>query len=153
MFINGKLWLDSDGKIKAINYQTSKEKMYRSSLIEKQTQTLHPSIREYEEPVLEWKTAKFHIRIDDLGNDNYRYAPWSVEKKTSEIPDLVLSKGKLVFEGSGGNHHYSFTSGKYIYRCYVSVIGTSQSAPGILSVYKGTEQLLSENVIKVITPE
>jgi len=151
MFSNGKLWLDSNGKINAINYHTAKEKALGESLIEKQKQTLHSSISDYKKPILEWKTAKFHIRIDDLGDYNYRYASWSIDKKTNKKPDLVLFNGKMAFEGSGGNHHYSFINGKYIYRCYVSLLGNSESAPGTLDVFRGKEHLLSDDVLEVLS--
>jgi hypothetical protein len=150
MLSNGKVWLDSNGKIRSINYQTSKVEELKVSLIEKQKQTLHSSISTYVEPILEWKTVKFHIRIDDLGDSNYRYASWSIDKKTTDKPDLVLFKGKRVFEGSGGNHHYSFTNGKYIYRCYVSLIGNNNSALGSLDVFRGKDHLLSDDVIEVL---
>jgi hypothetical protein len=151
MFSNGKLWLDSNGKIIAINYQTVTEKTLGQSLIDKQKQTLHSSISDYKKTILEWKTAKFHIRVDDLGDYNYRYASWSIDKKTNEKPDLVLFNGKMTFEGSGGNHHYSFINGKYIYRCYVSHIGNSKSAPGTLDVFIGKEHLLSDDVLEVLS--
>ena len=54
------------------------------------------------------KTDNYIIRIDTIGKNNYRYASWSIDKKTSEKPDLGLTKGKVVFEGSGGNHLYKF---------------------------------------------
>ena len=151
MFSSGKLWLDSDNKIRAITYQSSKEKEIKASLIEKQKQTLHQSLRVYKKPILEWKTSKFHIRIDDLGDYNYRYSSWSIDKQTRDKPDLILENGKMVFEGSGGNHHYSFSNGKYIYRCYVSVLGNSKSAPGILDVFKDKEHILSDDVIEVLS--
>jgi len=151
MLSNGKLWLDSKGKITSINYQTAKEKALKQSLIEKQRQTLHSSISIYKQPILEWKTAKFHIRIDNLGGSNYRYASWGIDKKTTDKPDLVLFKGKRVSEGSGGNHHYLFTNGKYIYRCYVSLLGNSKSPPGTLDVFKGKEHLLSDDVLEVLS--
>ncbi|MBA6358082.1 hypothetical protein H4J53_19585, partial [Colwellia sp. BRX8-3] len=55
MFSSGKLWLDSKNKIRAITYQSSKEKEIKASLIEKQKQTLHLSLRVYKKPILEWK--------------------------------------------------------------------------------------------------
>lgn len=150
MLLSGIVWLDDNGKIKSINYQTSKEKMLKNNLIEQQKQTLHSSVSVFYEPVLEWKTTKFHIRIDDLGDYNYRYTSWDVNKKTTEKPDLVLLKGEIVFEGSGGNHHYSFTNGQYVYRCYISVLGHSRSAPGTLEVFKDERLLLSDDVIEVL---
>lgn len=150
MLLSGIVWLDDNGKIKSINYQTSKEKLIKNNLIVQQKQTLHSSVSVFKEPILEWKTKKFHIRIDDLGDDNYRYTSWGINRQTNEKPDLVLFKGEMVFEGSGGNHHYSFTNGQYVYRCYINVIGNSHSAPGTLNVFKGERRLLSDDVTEVL---
>jgi len=148
-FSRGKLWLGHGDEVKiiGINHQTLKEQAIKASLIEKNKQTLHPSIREYERPILEWQTAKFHIRIDQMGPKNYRYASWSVGNKVGDKPDLILLNGKVKYIGSGGNHHYSFINGNYTYRCDVTVIGKDDSPPGILSVFKGQERILSENVL------
>lgn len=154
-FSDGELWLDADGTIWTITYQTEKEAKLRKSLIEKQKLTLHKSIRVYEHPILEWKTKKFRIRIDylgeHLGKHQYRYASWGANKPTSDKPDLVLANGKIVFDGgSGGNHYFEFTNGKHTYRCDVCVLGRDDSPPGFLEVYKGDKLILSEAVIEVL---
>ena len=41
MFSDGKIWLDSKGKIKVVNYQSSKEINILKSIIDKQKQNLH----------------------------------------------------------------------------------------------------------------
>jgi hypothetical protein len=154
-FSNGELWLSEDGKIRTISYRTEKEEKLRKALIEKQKLTLHESIRVYEHPILEWKTKKFRIRIDYLGEHRgkhiYRYSSWGADKQTSAKPDLVLVKGKVVFEGSGGNHYYEFTNGKHIYRCDVCVLGRDDSPSGSLEVYKGDKLILSEAVVEVLS--
>ncbi|MCP4484232.1 MAG: hypothetical protein GY823_06690 [Flavobacteriaceae bacterium] len=123
----------------------------RNKLINKQKKSLHKSVANFKKPILEWHTKSFHIRIDDVGNNNFRYASWSINKLTTEKPDLVLLNGKITFEGSGGNHHYVFKNGEYVYRCYVSVIGNDTSPPGNLDVFKSDETLLSQPVIKVLS--
>ena len=151
MLSNGTVWLDSLGKIHAINYETSQQKALIHSIIEQQKLKLHDSINVYHKPILEWKTAKFHIRIDDLGDYNYRYASWSIDRNTSDTPDLVLFNGERTSDGSGGNHYYEFTNSKYIYRCYVTLIGHSDSAPGTLEVFRNKQLLLSDDVLEVLT--
>ena len=99
-------------------------------------------------PELTWETAKFTIRVDNMGNSQYRYAAWAKGKSLSEKPDLVLNKGKLVFDGSGGNHSFQFRSGPYQYHCYVTVLGTSDSPPGELVVFKNDQEILKQAVIK-----
>lgn len=151
MFANGEIWLDSNNRIIAITYQSSKEKVIKNRLVQAQKETLHPSLRAYQRPMLEWKTAKYHIRIDDLGNDNYRYASWSTDNPTTDKPDLVLENGKRLFEGSGGNHLYTFANGNYVYRCYVNQLGPSHAAAGTLDVFKGKDHILSDDVIEVLS--
>jgi hypothetical protein len=151
MFKNGRLWLDTNGKISAINYQTEKEKGYRARLIESEKLNIHASLKHYLEPVLEWKTKEYRIRIDRTGKDRYRYAVWPIKKATSEKPDLILDNGKLFFDGSGGNHHYDFKSGVVVYRCSVNRLGTDDTPPGDLEVLKNNKVMLWQPVIEVIT--
>lgn len=150
MFNSGALWLNENGKISAINYETEKGRKERDRLVESEKSSLHSSLRKFEEPVLEWKTKDFRIRIDRIGEELYRYAAWPVKKATSEKPDLILNNGKVVFEGSGGNHYYDFKSGVYLYRCDVTVVGADDSPPGDLTVYKNDKEILSQPVIEVI---
>lgn len=148
MLGSGVVWLDFDGKIIAINYQTPVEAKLKAELIAKQQTALHPSVSEFVSPALSWETAKFTIRVDDMGNSQYRYAAWAKGKALSEKPDLVLNKGKLVFDGSGGNHSYQFRSGPYQYYCYVTVLGGSDSPLGELVVFKNDQEILTQAVIK-----
>ncbi|MGI2094478.1 hypothetical protein ACRN96_18070 [Shewanella oncorhynchi] len=148
MLGSGVVWLDFDGKIIAINYQTLVEAKLKAELIAKQQTALHPSVSEFVSPALSWETAKFTIRVDDMGNSQYRYAAWAKGKALSEKPDLVLNKGKLVFDGSGGNHSYQFRSGPYQYYCYVTVLGGSDSSLGELVVFKNDQEILTQAVIK-----
>ncbi len=143
MFQNGSLWLDEEGRITAINYETEKGRRKRAELIKADGSNLYSSLRNFEEPVLEWETAKFRIRIDRLSDNKFRYSAWPVNKKTTEQPDLVLRNGSITFDGSGGNHHYDFNSGPYHYRCIVNVIGGEIDSPGELQVTKLDQVVLS----------
>ncbi|MGO2011936.1 MAG: hypothetical protein ACTJH9_10940 [Pseudoalteromonas sp.] len=147
MLNNGVIWIDTNGQIIAVNTQNAKEQAYAKSLIEESRESLHPSIHNFEKPVLDWQTAKYHIRVDDLGDHNFRYTSWGINKKTSDKPDIVLLNGDITFEGSGGNHHYTFKNGRYSYVLQVTVIGCETSPPGWLEVYKDEQKLLSEDVI------
>lgn len=147
MLNNGVMWVDTDGKIIAVNTQNAKEQALAKSLIKQGKQSLHASINTFEKPVLDWKTANYHIRVDDLGDHNFRYAVWGIDKKPSDKPDMVLLNGDITFEGSGGNHNYTFKNGRYSYVLQVTIIGCDTSPPGWLEVYKGDELLLAEDVI------
>lgn len=148
MLGQGTVWMDYDGKIIRINYQTPAEAKLKAELIAKQKTALHHSVCEFVNPELVWQTAKFTIRVDNMGDDQYRYASWAKGKLLSEKPDLVLNQGKLVFDGSGGNHAFQFTSGPYHYLCEVIVLGELGSPVGELVVFKNDQVLLREPVLK-----
>ncbi|KEY58936.1 hypothetical protein [Serratia sp. DD3] len=149
MLGNGKVWMDYDGQIIAVNAQTEREAKLISKLIAQQKNTLHPSLREYQRPVLMWQTEKFTIRIDQLNDGKYRYSSWAKGKPVSEKPDLVLKNGEIEFDGSGGNHSFQFKSGPYQYECQVTVLGSSDSPPGALIVYKNGTPIVNQPVLKV----
>lgn len=150
MFNNGTVWLNTVGKVSAVNYITEKGEAERTHLIESEKRNLYSDLRELTEPVLEWKTKDYRIRVDRIRDETYRYAAWPVQKATSEKPDLILNNGTVVHEGSGGNHHYDFKSGRYLYQCDVTVVGAVDSPPGDLYIYKDDQKILSQPVIKVI---
>ncbi|PVZ84756.1 hypothetical protein C9426_22270 [Serratia sp. S1B] len=149
MLDSGKVWMDYDGRIIAVNYQTNLAAKLISELIAQQKNTLHPSLREYERPILMWQTEKFTIRIDQLSNGKYRYSSWGKGKPISEQPDLVLKNGEIEFDGSGGNHSFQFKSGPYQYECQVTVLGSSDSPPGALLVYKNGALIVNQPVLKI----
>ncbi|TMP11869.1 hypothetical protein CWC11_01110 [Pseudoalteromonas sp. S3178] len=150
MLNNGVMWIDTDGKIIGINSHTAKEQAFAKRLIDQDKQSLHSSVNTFKKPILNWKTANYHIRVDDLGEHNFRYAVWGIDKKISDKPDMVLLNGDITFEGSGGNHHYTFKNGRYSYVLQVTIIGCDTSPPGWLEVYKDDQRVLSEDVISAI---
>nr|WP_193987550.1 hypothetical protein [Lelliottia steviae] len=149
MFDSGKLWLDFDGSIWAVPYESEAEKARREALIDEQKQALHKSLREFRKPILTWQTKKHLIRIDELADNQYRYAAWEIDQSMQDEPSLVITGGTLSFDGSGGNHFYTFTNNGYRYVCHVIVLGTEQSPPGLLEVFKNNVQILSEPVLSL----
>lgn len=150
MLGQGDIWIDTTGKIIAINYQSQVEKDLKNKLISSEKVKLHPSIATFIAPVYVLETSKFRIRIDDLGNDNYRYASWSIKKPMSEKPDLIITNGKWISDGSGGNSHYDFKKGAYLYECYIIVIGTSDSPPALLTISQNDKEILNQDA-KIVT--
>jgi len=63
MLNNGDLWLDYNGDLIAVNYMSESEQRLRYNLIEGERQSLHKSIRNYENPVLIMETEKYRIRM------------------------------------------------------------------------------------------
>jgi len=149
MLNQGTLWIDTDGKIISINYQSQAEKNLSNKLISAEKAKLHPSIAKFKAPEYILETSKFRIRIDDLGNNNYRYASWSLKQKMSEKPDLVITNGKWIPDGSGGNSYFDFKNGDYLYRCYIIVLGTNDSPPATLTIYQNNKKILEQNAIIV----
>ena len=149
MLNQGTLWIDTDGKIISINYQSQAEKNLSNKLIAAEKAKLHPSIAKFKAPEYILESSKFRIRIDDLGNNNYRYASWSVKQKMSEKPDLVITNGKWIPDGSGGNSYFDFKKGDYLYRCYIIVLGTNDSPPATLTIYQNNKTILEQDAIIV----
>ena len=144
MLNNGKIWLDYDGRLIAVNYQSNFEIDKRQKLIANDKNSIHEGIRDFEEPILIIETKKFKIRVDKLINGKFRYSSWPINSKMSEKPDLIIKNGNWTPEGSGGNHRYQFVNGNYKYVCYINVIGADDSPLADLIVYKNDEEILNE---------
>jgi hypothetical protein len=145
MLYRGALWIDEAGLIIAVNHESKKEQEIREGLIEKERTSLHPSLQKFQDLVLVAETAKLRVRIDETGQDRYRYAVWPRRRSMAEKPDLILEDGQVVYEGSGGNHGYHFKRGHYAYTVYVWVIGADGQAPGSLEVSKDDHEILHED--------
>ena len=143
MLNNGTLWLDYDGRLIAVNYQSNIERDKRIKLIENDKGSIHESIRDFKEPILIIETEKFKIRIDELNNGKYRYISWSSNSEMSEKPDLIIKNGTLILEGSGGNHRYEFVNGDYKYECHINILGADDTPPANLLVYKDDDEILN----------
>jgi len=141
---NGILWLDYDGKLMSVNYQSKEEKGKRDKLIALDKMSVHESLRKFETPVLIMETKKYRIRIDDLENWNLRYSSWSVDSSMNEKPDLIIENGIYVRDGTGGNHHYIFENGIYKYICRINILGTSFTPPADLYIYQNDVEILHQ---------
>ncbi len=106
---------------------------------------LHPSIASFKAPEYILETSKFRIRIDDLGGENYRYASWSIKQNMSDKPDLIITNGKWVQEGSGGNHYIEFKKENYIYTCDIIVLGEKGSPPARLIITQNGKEILNQD--------
>lgn len=147
MLNHGSVWLDYDGTLLAVNYQSNIEKLNRLKLIEVDKKAIHKKLSQFEQPTLVLETKKFRVRIDELKNGTYRYASWAITSNMSNKPDLILKNGTRVADGSGGNHHYEFNNGKYKYVCYINHMGNPDSAPADLRVYKNDAILLEQPAV------
>jgi hypothetical protein len=145
MLLDGVVWLNTTGELIVVNYQSQFEKKKKEGLITVQRNSLHESLRNYKRPVCILETSKYRIRIDDMGNEIFRYASWKLQQSMSEKPEVVLLNGKVEFDGSGGNHSYIFKSGEYIYECGIVEMGEDDAPPAYLSITKGGKNILSQD--------
>lgn len=145
MLNQGNVWMDFDGRLTSVNYQSQAETDLKKKLIAAQKKELDSSIAFFQKPICILETVKFRIRIDNLGNENYRYASWSIDKAMNTKPDLIIYRGNLVVEGSGGNHQYEFKKENFTYECAFIIVGEKDSPPAKLTIYQGDKVILSQN--------
>lgn len=141
MFEDGQVWLNED-KISAVNYSSTAEQAYRTSLIKAQKNNLHESVKNFINPVLMFETATFTIRVDEITQDQYRYASWKKGQPLSSKPELVLTKGTVSSMGSDAI--YSFNSGPYRYEVATNLYGGESNADVLLLVEKNNTEVLSQ---------
>lgn len=145
MLDNGIVWLGyTDAVITAVNYQSDLEKKLREALIIKDKENLHPSLKTLVSPTYKIQTKKYHIRIDELTNYKYRYASWKMGEKESSKPDIVLTDGEKVFEGSGGNHVFTFVNEHYTYKVYRTMVENPKMPEIRLYIIKDGKEILKE---------
>ena len=111
------VWFDDYGNVGRIWHETEIARRKRIRLVEIERNQLHPSLREYVYPVLEWETCTYRIRIDDLGS-SFRYASWRVNRLHNSKPDIVMNNGEDIVEGTIGNRYFLFQNGEYKYLVY-----------------------------------
>ena len=145
MLLDGEVWLNSTGKLIAINYQSQFEKKKKEELITILKNSLHESLRNFKRPVCVLETSKYRIRIDDMGNQKFRYASWKLKAKLNEKPDVVFENGVEELDGNGGNCSYIFKAGDYTYECGIVEMGEDGAPPAYLTVTKGAKEILSQN--------
>ena len=130
MLLNGELWLDYDGTLITVNYQSAVEAKKMNELIQLEKSQLYAALKEFKLPVHILETTKYRIRIDDMGNYTYRYASWKIDSKMSDKPDLIILNGEFVSAGSGGNHSFEFTNGAYKYHVKIGGMETPVEQQG-----------------------
>jgi hypothetical protein len=145
MIDNGLVWMaNSDGIITAVNYQSDIEKKLRIDLIAEEKEHLHPSLKFFENPTCKLKTNTALIRIDEQTNSNYRYASWKIGDEESSKPNIVINKGQMEFEGSGGNHVITFIKGNYTYKVYRNLIKAENTSDFTHEIEKDGILILTE---------
>ncbi len=144
MLYDGEVWIDSNVKLAAVNYQSETERKMKLRLIEADRARVHPSLTKFKRPVYILETSKYRIRIDETEEGIYRYASWPIAKSMREKPDLVISNGEMNDEGTGGNHTAVFKNKGFVYECAIIVLGAEDSPPAMLTIYEGEKKVLSQ---------
>jgi hypothetical protein len=112
---NGEIWLNDEGKIITINYQSTHELELQSILTKEILSSMHPSVGKWKKNLMVAKSDKFLIRVDLLEDNTLRYISWSNNKKLSDKPDLILYNGTQDFHGTIGGLFYTFKNGDWTY--------------------------------------
>ncbi|MBL7882214.1 MAG: hypothetical protein JNN23_20445 [Chryseobacterium gambrini] len=71
------------------------------------------------------KTKKFKIKIDKQPNGNYLYQSWAANGKVTSKPSMIISEGKLIPDGTGGNYYYKFNNNGYTYQIWRNYLTSS----------------------------
>lgn len=142
MLQNGSLWIDEDGRITAVNHQSTKEVQLLEAAIQADKSTLPPSLRNFKMPVYLIVTKHHRIRIDELEDGTYRYASWKLGSKKPEA-DLLIENGTLASAGSGG-YVIKFANAGFTYTISINIVGAASTPDATLSVLRGDREILTE---------
>ncbi|MCD9854062.1 hypothetical protein LUD75_05075 [Epilithonimonas sp. JDS] len=145
MLNRGDLWIESDGTITALNYQSDFEAKQKKDLITRQKTKLHASLKSFLLPVYKFKTKNYLIRIDEQANNKYRYASWKIGSSESSKPDMILTDGEWENDGTGGNHTITFKKGEFNYKIYRGIIGEKDAAEISLTVEQKGKIILQQD--------
>lgn len=152
MFDQGLVWMDYDGKIVAINHQSKDETIKRQEIINSMKRKLHPSLKNFVTPVLEFKTNQLLVRIDEMENNKYRYAAWPITGKQGDKPERIISDGRWFFDGSGGSYYITFSDDRLDYICRIYVISTENGPLGDLEVHKDEKTISRNHILEILEP-
>ena len=140
--------LTDDGKI--IWIKDSEElKQYRTKYIEKEKQTIHPSLKNYNYNLYTMETKDWLIRIDDMKGlyevstqidipNIYRFTAWEKGKTISDKPDIVIDQGHTEKdpEFRYSPEYYVFNNSEYHAIFTNDPIGPMDHIPYYIEIYK-----------------
>jgi len=142
---NGNVWIDKSGALITVNYQSKFETRLKNKLIEAERFHLHASLTKYKAPLYLLETLNYRVRIDDMGNGNYRYASWPIKQKMSDAPEVVILEGTWIHDNNSKNHHFEFTKkGGFVYDCSIIEWGEPGSPPAKVMIYQNNKEVFSE---------
>ena len=127
--LNGALWMNAEGKIITVNYQSKSELSLAAKLTAEERSTLYPSIRQWQQNKYKCLTDKYMFRVDDT-EKGYRLALWYYPSKWMDKPSLIMYNGMLEF--SGKNAEYTFHAGSWTYLVEDIRISSADGLFGVL---------------------
>lgn len=99
------------------------------------------------------ENEKFIIKVDELSDGTIRYSSWSKPKEITETPDLTLTDGEVIRNGTGGGYDYIFKNNYWTYKVLDIWMAEQDEGMGIfLSLHENGEQKLRTKLsdLKVI---
>jgi len=118
MFKNGSLWLDFDYKIIAVNHETSVSQRLKAKAIAQQKMRLPESLRDFDQPELEWKTSLYLVRVDRKRED-YRLAIRDVKSPSKIL--RTFHNGVFHFDGNMGSYFIDWQSEGRTHRVFSDI--------------------------------
>ncbi|MEO6524101.1 MAG: hypothetical protein ABIN91_20620 [Mucilaginibacter sp.] len=112
---DGDLWMNDDGKLTGINYDSKQQIQKRSQLTKHIQSQTYLTVNSWKRNIIVGKSDKLLIRVDLMSNNSIRYVSWSKGKSIADKPDLILLNGKEEAQGTMGGWTWTFKSGDWIY--------------------------------------
>jgi hypothetical protein len=112
---NGEIYVNSNGKIKRINYRSKAILELRKQLTNELISNAYPTIMAWKENILVCQNEKLRFRIDLMPNDSLRFILWNRPKGLSSQPDLILLNGIQESRGTYGGWTYTFPNDEKSY--------------------------------------
>ncbi len=129
--LHGKIWLDEEGRLLSVNYNSKAEMRLQKQLHEEDLQRVHLSVLPWKKNELVAGCEKFIIRLDEMEDGTLRYVSWSHPKIMEDEPDLILKNGKTEVQGTARNICYTFKNYSWTYQITDTQIGESEDDLGI----------------------
>ncbi|MDD7313316.1 MAG: hypothetical protein PUH03_03050 [bacterium] len=154
MLFSGRIWLDYDGKLIALNLVSDAEQTYARQLSDQDKTQLYPSVQNFKKNIFIFETADFLGRIDQINDTqdfDYRLVLWQKGNNMGEKPYLIISQGMVEYTGSSGNMIYHFPFENMQYNFEVTLVGGDEIIPYALTILKGG-QTVSFAEAKILRP-
>ena len=152
MFDNGLLWLNTDGKLIAINKENQAEEEYIKKWYEKDRASLYPALRDYDTNLYIFETKQWNGRIDSLSAEggDYRLILWRKTDEMSDKPEIVIDHGTVDFSETTSAGDYRFKRGNYIYSFTENSNAADQDKmPYVLIAYRDDKEISSAGAVLI----